>query len=388
MTEQTIFCSKGLIGPNLEPRNNVVLTISDGRIQEIETDSSQKSADLKYPDQLMVPGFINAHVHIGDSFAKDQGLNLTIQELVEPPNGLKHRLLNDVSDDLIIIGIKQSIQEMISSGTTTFVDFRESGEKGIAVLKNALMHLPIRAIICGRPFPKMTSLESVLDVSDGIGLSSSNNYSNAELIKIKTSCNNLKKFICAHVSETQEERLMAFKKFGTSDVIRALNVLGVDILIHLTWADPSDVQEIAERGKSVVICPRSNAHLNVGFPPLNLLMKKTILTCLGTDNVMINNLNLFREMEFLFKTTRKEFGIGLLSSFDILKMVTINPAKALKLNDEIGSLELNKRADFFLMDLKAPNLTPFNSVHDALVLRANPQNIKAVFIGGNIAYEQ
>jgi len=101
---------------------------------------------------------------------------------------------------------------------------------------------------------------------------------------------------------------------------------------------------------------------------------------------MINNLNLFREMEFLFKSVREKYGINELSSYEILKMVTVNPAKSLNLNTEIGSIGVGKRADFSLIDLKAPNLRPFTSIYDALVLRANPLNIQTVFIGGKIAY--
>ncbi len=386
MPELTLSCGFGLIGDDLEAKKNILLTIRDGTIQDIQVDISTKKGILQYPDYLLVPGFINAHVHIGDSFAKDQGLDCSIQELVEPPNGLKHRLLNEVSDEILMSGIKNSLQEMIASGTTTFVDFRESGKKGIKILGKVLKDTPLNAIVCGRPYPRLDSIPKIIENCDGIGLSSSNIYSENDLNYIRDACKARKKLILTHSSETKEERARALSNFQTSDIKRALNMLEADILFHITWADDGDIQLIAEKERSVVICPRSNLHLGVGYPPLNLLRKYDILTCLGTDNVMINNLNLFREMEFLFKITREKFGIKMLSCHELLKMITINPAKALKLDKMIGSIKVGKRANFFLIDLNSPNMLPLNSFYKALVLRANPSNIEAVFIGGKQVY--
>jgi cytosine/adenosine deaminase-related metal-dependent hydrolase len=129
----------------------------------------------------VIPGFINAHTHVGDSFAKDRGLNLPISELVEPPDGLKHKLLRTASKETIISGIKTTLKEMFSSGITSFVDFRESGEEGVKILKEALIDSPINAFICGRPFPDLEVLPKVLGVSNAIGLSSTNKYSDEEL---------------------------------------------------------------------------------------------------------------------------------------------------------------------------------------------------------------
>ncbi|HUX99699.1 MAG TPA: amidohydrolase family protein [Candidatus Deferrimicrobium sp.] len=385
---KTIFCRFGLLGDNLELKKNVILTIRNNLIQDIQVDQSNREAQLHYPKCAVVPGFINAHTHIGDSFAKDQGLNLSIQELVEPPYGLKHRLLSEISDEDLKKGLIFAIREMISCGITTFVDFRESGETGIDSLKQVLENHPMNAIICGRPFPDLESFPKVLKKCEALGLSSSNIYSDIDLNYLKNNCKNSQKLILTHASETKEERSFALKKFEKSDIRRALEVLDADILIHITWADEEDIKEIAEQHRAVVICPRSNSHLGVGYPPLLLLNKYKILTCLGSDNVMINNLNLFREMEFLFKSAREKFGINCISSFEILKMVTINPARALKLEQDIGSLNVGKMANFFLIDLNAPNLCPLTSLYDALILRANPLNVKGVFIGGTLIYAQ
>ncbi|MHA1264153.1 MAG: amidohydrolase family protein [Candidatus Helarchaeota archaeon] len=388
MSESTIFCKYGLLGDNLELKKNVRITFLGGKIEEVEINTVSDKADIQYPKCIALPGFINAHVHIGDSFAKDQGLNLSIQELVEPPLGLKHRLLNNTSGKEIVNGMELAIQEMLSMGITTFIDFRESGKEGIMLLKSALENETIHAFICGRPFPSLEALSEVLTLSDGIGLSSSNIYSDEELIQIKRNSKNQNKLILVHVAETKQERDLALKKYNSTEIDRVINLLDADVLVHCIWMDEEDIKLIAERKKAIVVCPRSNSHLNVGYPPFHLIMKYNLLTCLGTDNVMINNLNLFREMEYLFKHSRLQFGINTLSTYDILKMITINPARALQLESMIGSIDVEKLGNLTLIDLSAPNLIPFQNVYDTLVLRANPLNIKNVFLKGEKVYER
>ncbi|MHA1277847.1 MAG: amidohydrolase family protein [Candidatus Helarchaeota archaeon] len=388
MSDQTLFCGFGLIGKDLKVQANIGLTVSNGIIKDVQADFPEKEADFQYPNCVIVPGFINAHTHLGDSFAKDQGLECSIRELVEPPHGLKHQLLGQISNDVMNEGMQNAIQEMLLSGTTTFIDFREGGEKGVHLLKKILYKNAINGIICGRPFPKLETLPKVLEISDAVGLASSNIYDDNELKYIHSLCRKKNKLLLTHVAETSAEYSYALDNFKMSEVERAIKTLDADILIHATWANEEDIRIIAENEKAVVICPRSNIHLGIGYPPLPLLLKNEVLTCLGTDNVMINNLNLFREMEFLFKSTRGRFGINSITSHEILKMVTINPARAFRLDQKVGSIAIGKRADFILLDLTAPNIAPFSSIYDTLVLRVNPLNIIAVFIEGRSVYEQ
>jgi len=89
---------------------------------------------------LIVPKFVNAHTHIGDSFIKDKNVKLpkSIEKLVAPPDGLKRRLLREATEKEIVDGMEKSIEIMIKSGTEYFCDFRENGIMGICRLKSAL----------------------------------------------------------------------------------------------------------------------------------------------------------------------------------------------------------------------------------------------------------
>ncbi|NVM03161.1 MAG: amidohydrolase family protein [Candidatus Helarchaeota archaeon] len=385
----TFFSDFALIGENLDIKEKIYFQVSEeGLIKEITTQRPKNSDIVEFKDALVVPGFINAHVHIGDSFAKDKGVNLTLPEVVEPPNGLKHRLLKETRVETIIEGMRNGFKEMLSSGTTTFADFREGGPDGILILKEALKDSLIRAFILGRTTPDFNTPHEILKIAHGIGLSSSNLYNDTELEMFAIFCLEGSKIISTHVSETEEERKIAFERFKISDIERAIKILKANILIHAIHADNKDIELISQYDVPIVICPRANGYFGAGFPPISAFLKNKIVLCLGTDNVMANSPDLFREMEFLFKLFRGTNGINMLKSKDILSMVTINPAKALRLDHLTGSLAERKYADFFVLDLNSPNLVPMENIYDSLILRAKSENIIATYLKGRLAYER
>ena len=132
-------------------------------------------------------------------------------------------------------------------------------------------------------------------------------------------------------------------------------------------------------GIPVVCCPRSNGSLGVGIPPIIDMLDRGINVCLGTDNVMLNSPNMFKEMEYALKVTRGYYKTYL-SPLEVYKMATLNPAMALGLN--LGSIESGKIADIMLVSGMSGD--PVLS----LINRTEPQNIKALIKDGNIVFER
>src|SRR5947199_6684220 len=99
---------------------------------------------------LMIPGVWNAHTHLGDAIVT-QELRGTIEELVAPPHGLKHRVLAKAKDAAVIAAMRRAMATMVRTGTTGFSDFREGGLKGLKLLYAAAAALPIQGIARGRP---------------------------------------------------------------------------------------------------------------------------------------------------------------------------------------------------------------------------------------------
>ena len=289
---------------------------------------------------LIVPTFINAHTHIGDSFIRKKNVDLPrdINELVAPPDGLKHRLLNRASNEEIITGMNDSIDFMIEDGVSCFCDFREGGIKGIELLKAASKYKKISYIDLSRP-KNLTydnsEVETLLKKSDGVGISSISDWDYSELKKVARRAKQNNKLFAIHASECSRE-----------DIDLVLD-LKPDFLVHMVFASESDIVHVADENIPIVVCPRSNAFF--GLKPDVELMKKTgVELLIGTDNAMFNPPSILDEIKY-FKKEFRGF-----STEELLYMVTFAPRKALNLDYVI--LGSNSPADFVVLDGK--NLKP------------------------------
>ena len=390
MPTSHIFSKYGLIGDNLDLKENISLEINnEGKILNLTFQECSKGLDISSKDQnlLMIPGFINSHVHIGDSFAKEKGFNKNLNEIVAPPFGLKHKLLRQTSEDTKILGIQNAILEMLSNGITCFIDFREEGVNGVNLVKKTLINSPINSIIFGRFVDESEiEIEEVFNVADGIGLASYNqiNEMNKKFVvegKLKS-----KKLIACHCAE-YVHKIHLINKLFDDDI--------VDVIIHGTKFKKRELEKIIEKNKKLVICPRCNGYFGVGFPPMTEILKLEIPVSLGTDNLMANNTDLFEEMRYLYRISRVLCSHDpklQLTSRELLKMVTINAAINFDLDTKIGSISEGKFADFSLIDLNEPNLYTQNldneNIYPIIVQRTKSENIKKTYIKGDIVFER
>ncbi len=341
--EQTL---KGTIihGDEFEPLDGYI-TIEDGIIKDIE--ESKIKADV-----IIAPCFVNAHTHVGDSVIKDPPY-LPLPELVAPPHGLKHRVLAKTTYIDLVASMKASIEDMIRTGTCAFSDFREGGLSGVRALNEACSNEKIEAKIFGRP---SNNDMSYLDFCDGTGLSSTNDLG-SEVIK-------------DIVGQTREKR----KKFAihagemdSSDIAPALELVP-DFLIHLTHAGKKELRSISDNNVPVVVCLRSNFLTRSGLPPIQKMLDDGILVAAGTDNVMLNSVNMFSEMEFLAKTV-------LYDDSQVFKLCTLNGAKVLGIDKEFGSIKKGKNARLMILSKNSSNMQGTRNPLSSLVRRARPDNI-------------
>ena len=123
---------------------------------------------------LVIPGLWNAHTHLGDAVVT-QELRGSIEELVAPPNGLKHRVLAKAKDEAVIAAMRRAMATMLRTGTTGFTDFREGSLRGLRQLYAALAVLPLSGITLGRPSGlayESREVAALLRASDGLAVSS------------------------------------------------------------------------------------------------------------------------------------------------------------------------------------------------------------------------
>lgn len=385
-----------LLGKELDFVPKTDIKIQDSRFKQIKSNIGVNTKDesIDCEGLLLIPGFVNCHTHLGDSIGKDVVLNSSVDKRIHPVSGVKPLILKNTEKNHLASFMKYSCQSMINKGITTFVDFREGGLDGVLLLKQILSKLQIRGIVLGRlefyqgtseikknesiPKTKMNELVELLKKCDGIGVSGANENSSSVLNYYSST----PKLRAIHSSETEQSVSKSKKITGISETTRALT-MKPHFLVHMTYASLNDLRSASKITSGIVICPRANAALAEGIPDIELMKKVGCTIGLGTDNVMINSPDMFREMDYLWKVT---MGIHKkrIDPKEILKMATVNGGKIL--NKDIGVIEIGKLADGIFINKHALDLEPMHNIHASIVHRASESNIRAVMIGGKIIH--
>lgn len=342
-----------LKGQDLTPvRENIV--IDDGKIIEMAKDVCEGKI-IDATDSIVCPTFLNGHTHIGDSIIKDEGYGLSLGEMVKPPNGVKHKALANAEDGEIIDAMKKSMWDMFESGTTHFIDYREGGIKGVELLRKASKNLPVTPVILGRDDsfygqnPDLRkvkiAIRKLLKLADGIALSGFGEISDEVASLITSECRKAGKISSIHVAESMHLQDDSLRDFNKTEIQRGADA-DFDQLVHCTNPRNNDLELI--KNSNVVVCPRANATLNVGVAPLNEMFSKGIKPLLGSDNLMLNSPNLFRELEFSLKIMSVYYK-NYLNPKDLLKTATTNICN-FEINRYIEKpvIDVNQEANLFI----------------------------------------
>jgi cytosine/adenosine deaminase-related metal-dependent hydrolase len=272
---------------------------------------------LKAPTLFPQMAFLcNCHTHIGDAFIRLPQKKWSVEQLVAPPNGYKHRRLRNATQDEVQQGMLAAAHIMQDCGTTHFIDFREGGLPGVQALKS--LDLSMQAIVLGRPAALAydeQELDMLLERTEGIALSGIAEWDYAEIQKIADHVHSSGKLFALHVSEHKRENIQ--------DVL----ALRPSFMIHLCCAIESDLDFIADDRVPVVVCPRANAFFDLR-PPIEAMLQRGISVMLGTDNAMIVPPNIREEMIYV----QQQFAVA---PSEIEAMVTSTPRKCLNVRANI-----------------------------------------------------
>ena len=329
-----------LKGQDLLPvRENIV--VDDGKIIEISKEAKEGKI-IDVDGAVVCPSFINGHIHIGDSIIKDEGYGLSLSEMVRPPDGVKHVALSNAEDDELIGAMRQSMIDMINSGITHFIDYREGGIEGVKLLRKASADLPIKPIILGRDDsfygddPDLSkvkvAIRKLLKIADGIAPSGFGEITPEVADLIVEECNRQGKISSIHVAESESNQIESLNDFGVSEIAKGVES-DFSQLVHLTNPKGNDLESVAASKQNVVVCSRANATLNVGVAPLARMLDLGIRPLLGTDNVMLNSPNMLRELEFTLKMMSVYYK-SYINPQELLKMATTNVC-GFKINDVV-----------------------------------------------------
>jgi len=190
-----------------------------------------------------------------------------------------------------------------------------------------------------------------------------------------------------HVAETQFEARQCRRTHGCSPVehLDRLDLLDRQtLLIHAVWVDDADIQIIGGCRACVAHCPESNMKLASGIAPIPDMLAAGVTVALGTDGCASNNdLDLWAEMDMAAKLHKvQRLDPTIMAAHTVLRMATIEGARALGLDHEIGSLEVGKQADLIIIDMDQPHLTPLYHPQSHLVYTVHAADVRDVMIAG------
>ncbi|MEF8814232.1 MAG: amidohydrolase family protein [Halovenus sp.] len=330
-----------LFGESFEPIPGRVV-IEDGRIAAVD-EVTTTSTDI------ILPGFVNAHTHLGDSVAKEAGVGLSLEEAVAPPESLKHRRLAAADRTELVTAMRRTLRFLEQTGTVSCLDFRESGTAGARALREAARPVEIDPFIFG------SGDASVLDVADGFGASGANDD---DFTAQRGAARARDVPFAIHAGEPDP-----------TDIEPALD-LDPDLLVHMVHAEQDHLERVADRSIPVAVCPRANTVLGVGRPPVRGLLDHTTVA-LGTDNVMLNPPSMFREMAY----TAKQFDV---TAREVLRMATTAGAEIIGL--DCGVVSPGRRAALTVLDGDSDNLAGSSDPVRAVVRRATALDVKRVVV--------
>ncbi|MCK9443711.1 MAG: amidohydrolase [Tissierellaceae bacterium] len=381
---------------NIYIQGNEIVHIGDIR-EELEV---QRVIDGK--NKVAMPGLVNSHTHIGMSllrnFADDLPLHKWLTEKIWPTEA------NLQSDD-VYWGSLLSLVEMIQSGTTAFCDMyffmdqvgkglEESGIRG--VLTRGLIEEP------GKSQDKLRETRELYNNWHGkangrikvmVAPHAPYTCSPDFLLETYNLAKELNTGIHIHLSETKKEVEDSFKLYGKSPIrhVYDLGLLDLHTIgAHCVHVDEEDMDIMKEKSLYPVNNPGSNLKLASGFAPVDQMLKKGIPVALGTDGSSSNNnLNMFEEIN-LAALVNKAVNLDAVSvpAISALEMATVNGAKALDWYEDIGSIEVGKKADLILIDLDKPHFYPHHNVISSLAYTVQASDVDTVIVDGNIIMEK
>lgn len=302
------------------------------------------------------------------------------------------------------IGALLGAIELIKSGTTTFSDMYffmedvakavdEAGIRGILSYGMIDFNDPIKR---EEEFKKSISLfEKCNNTAEGrikvfFGPHSPYTCSKELLERVKKEAIKYNTHIHIHVSETEKEvnDLLESNKLRPFEYLNEIGLLSSNLIAaHAVWLSDNEIKIIKENNVKISHNPCSNMKLASGISPVNKMLEEGICVSIGTDGASSNNnLDLIEEIKIASLLQKVDtLNPKVLPTCDAIKMATINGAKALGLENEIGSIEVGKKADLILIDTNEANLTPDNFSN--IVYAANGSNVHTTICNGKILME-
>ena len=355
-------------------------------------------------DSLIMPGFVNCHTHAAMTCFRGIADDLELMDWLN--NYIFPAEAKNVNKDLAYWGSLLANAEMIKSGTTTFCDMYIFEDETARAAKAAGMRCLIGEVLFDFPSPnfktpgeglaytKMLIEKWQSDQLINIIVEPHSLYtcSPALLTAAKKLANDYSVPLGIHLLENKSEKEQLLQKYGQPAVsfLKGIDYLNERLIaFHCVSLSDQDIKLFADHGCKISHNPASNMKLASGVAPVPDMLKAGITVGLGTDGCASNNnLDMIKEMSTaakLHKVARLDPTV--MNAQTVVRMATIEGAKALGMDKITGSLEVGKKADIIIIGLNEPHLTPLYNEYSHLVYAMSGADVDTVLINGKIVME-
>lgn len=350
--------------------------------------------EIDCENNLLMPGFKNAHTHSPMTFLRSFADDLPLQKwLYEKVFPMEAKLTDEAVVTFAKIGIMEYLTSGITSNFDMYLDNRNHAK--------ASLELGYRTVFCGSINDFTGSVPWLREQYDTInamgdlvcfrlGMHAEYTTKRETIEQIADLAHDLQQPVFLHLSETEKEVRECEERYGMTPV-RLLHKIGLFDFggggFHGVWLDEEERQLLAEQDVSIVTCPCSNIKLASGIADLTALQKAGVRLAIGTDGPASNNaLDMFREMYLaaaLQKVKHKDAAV--MDAAEVLRMATVGGAKVMGLSD-CETLSAGQIADLILIDMKQPNMQPEHDIKKNLVYSGAKSNVKMTMVNGRILY--
>ena len=378
--------------------------VAVGRPAELSALYSPKQK-ISRPRSVVLPGLVNTHTHAAMNLlrgiADDLPLMDWLTKFIFPAEG------RNVSPAFVKAGTLLACAEMVRGGTTTFADmyyFESDVASAVdqcgmrAVLGETWLDFPVpdhkdlpESIAVTRAF--LEKWKGHPRVIAAVAPHAPFTNSKESLVAAHDLALEFKAPLLIHVSETKDEQKQIAEKYGMTPArwLESIGFLGPNVLAaHGVWLDADDMRLFAERHVGLAHNPESNMKLASGIAPVVAERKAGIAVGLGTDGVAgsNNDLDMWEAMDFAGKLAKvSTMDPTALPAKDLLRMATIEGARAMKLDDRIGSLEAGKSADLVAVDLGGAGTMPVWDLYSTLVYAVKESDVSLTMVEGKVLWD-
>jgi 5-methylthioadenosine/S-adenosylhomocysteine deaminase len=386
---------------------NGFVAIRDAKIVAIGDASSRNLRDFQSAEildarnKVVLPGLINTHTHLPMVLFRGLADDLKLDEWLS-----KHIFPAEsrfVTREFVVAGTRLALAEMIRGGTTTYCDMyyfedaiaEETSKAGLrAVLGQTVIDFPApdnktwsEAITSVEAFAGKWKQNEL--IQPAIAPHAVYTVSTEHLTEVSLLAEKLNLPIVIHLAEASSETDYTLKHYGQRPVsyLEQIGLLSPRVIgAHAIEVNNQELQILRRREVGICHCPQSNMKLAVGVAPIPQMLAAGLRVGLGTDGAASNNdLDLWQEIDTAAKLHKLHTGDAtIVSARQALQMATLGGARALHLEERIGSLEVGKMADLIILELDAPHLVPRYDIYSLLVYSAKASDVVDTIVNGRI----